>query len=266
MARKVQKSGAAGPVSLPGVRPVTQAYPSGQVCAGIDEVGRGCLAGPVVACAVALPGNCVIEGLDDSKKLSPERREALAPVVRAKALSFGIGCVWPGRIDTINILQATFEAMAMAYLRLVRRLGADLLTQKRVPRTLLVDGNKTIPAEVLTRILEPALPGDVLSLPPELQLARLDVRQKCVVKGDHLVPAISAASVLAKVWRDRLMSKLAKVWPGYGFEVHKGYGTAAHYEALRKLGPCPLHRLTFRGVAHETGEYQADGGAKLLTH
>ncbi|MDO5536176.1 MAG: ribonuclease HII [Desulfovibrionaceae bacterium] len=242
-----------------------RSFPAGWSAAGIDEVGRGCLAGPVVACAVSLPEDFALEGLDDSKKLTAEHRETLAPVLRERALAWGIGVVWPARIDEINILQATFEAMSRALLLMARRRGrmpgAPLL-----PARLLVDGNKTIPAEVLTRVLAPVLAGGpAADLPPEAALSRLGIVQRAVVKGDSLVPAISAASVLAKVWRDRLMTRLAARWPGYGFEVHKGYGTAAHYEALRRLGPCPMHRLTFRGVdggddagRHAAGRHLAD--------
>ena len=194
--------------------------------AGIDEAGRGCLAGPVVAAAVTLPEQYDLPGLTDSKALSAARREHLAPLIRQCALAWGLGVIWPATIDRINILQATFEAMSRAVASLRRR-----------PGLLLVDGNKTVPGPVL-------LPhwrkrhADAPDLP----------RQHAVVGGDRSVPAISAASILAKTYRDRLMEHLDRHHPGYGFARHKGYGTADHYEALHRLGPCRQHRLTFRGV------------------
>jgi ribonuclease HII len=192
--------------------------------AGIDEAGRGCLAGPVVACAVILPRGHGIAGLADSKLLSARAREALAPEIRRCAVAWGLGLVWPGRIDSINILQATFEAMSGA----VRTLGAT-------PGVLLIDGDKTLPEAILGRYWRAGHTGPC----PE---------QKALVGGDKVVPSISAASILAKTFRDRLMRALARRWPGYGFELHKGYGTRAHYAALGRLGPSPQHRLTFRGV------------------
>ncbi len=195
--------------------------------AGVDEAGRGCLAGPVVAAAVILPEGCRIAGLDDSKALSERQREALAPVIRRTALAWGLGMVWPRRIETVNILQATFEAMSRA----VACLGRG----RPLPAALLIDGNKTIPQAVLRAALrglsDAALP-----------------RQTAIVGGDATEAAISAASILAKTQRDRLMLALDRRWPDYGFARHKGYGTAAHYAALHAHGPCPLHRLTFRGV------------------
>lgn len=175
--------------------------------AGIDEAGRGPLAGPVCAAAVILPEGLVIDGLDDSKKLSDKKRRALYDVILEKAVAYGIALVDETRIDQINILQATFEAMRQA---------ADGLSVR--PAMVLVDGNQD--------------PG--LSLPT-----------RTVVKGDALSVNIAAASVLAKVTRDRLMEQLALQYPQYGFEVHKGYGTKRHYEALREFGPCPIHRMTF---------------------
>ncbi len=252
MAPRARKQ--AGPTAaLPGLtaEPVIPVC-TGRTCCGIDEVGRGCLAGPVVACAVSLPEDLVIPGLDDSKKLSPEAREKSAALVRAGCLAFGLGVVWPRRIDEINILQATFEAMSKAVLMLSRRLGRRQHALPAPPALLLVDGNKCIPAPVLAGTLAPLL-GEAAVLPPEPALAAHHVRQKCVIRGDSLVPAISAASVVAKVWRDHLMERLARRWPGYGFEVHKGYGTRAHYEALHRLGPCPMHRLSFRGVTAGKG-------------
>lgn len=186
--------------------------------AGVDEAGRGCLAGPVVAGAVIL--SCAIPGLADSKKLTPLGRARLEPVIKSKALCWSVGVVWPGVIDRINILQATFVAMAKACSSLARR-----------PELLLIDGNQALPHAVLARFWPGNPPG-----------------QRAIIRGDALVPAISAASILAKTFRDRLMEHLARRWPGYGFEKHKGYPVPAHYAALARLGPCPLHRLTFRGV------------------
>ncbi len=195
--------------------------------AGIDEAGRGCLAGPVVAAAVILPQSYELPGLNDSKACSAKTREKLAPLIRQCAVAWGLGVVWPARIDAINILQATFEAMSRA----VRCL-------RHAPAQLLIDGNKTLPREVLTlhwgKTHSAALPT-----------------QRSIIGGDASEPAISAASILAKTYRDTLMTHMEKRWPGYGFAIHKGYGTEDHYQALRRLGPCPQHRLTFRGVLPE---------------
>jgi len=189
------------------------------VLAGVDEAGRGCLAGPVVAGAVILPETFDLPHLNDSKKLTAERRAALEPAIKAQAVAWGLGVVWAPEIDRINILNATFKAMATA-----------VAVMKIRPSRLEVDGNKIIPARLL--------PFDGLA-------------QKAIVEGDGLVPAISAASILAKVFRDRLMERLDKRFPGYGLAGHKGYGTAAHYKAIAQLGPCALHRLTFKGVLPE---------------
>lgn len=176
------------------------------VC-GIDEAGRGPLAGPVCAAAVILPKNLEIPGLDDSKKLSDKRRRELFPVIQEQAIAYGIGFADHAEIDEINILQATFLAMKRA-----------LAAMEVKPDFALIDGN---------RETEFGLPV------------------KAVVKGDSLSANIAAASVLAKVTRDDLMEAMAKEYPQYGFEIHKGYGTKAHYEALRTYGPCPIHRMTF---------------------
>ena len=186
--------------------------------AGLDEAGRGCLAGPVAAAAVILPEAYELPGLTDSKKLSPAKRERLAPQIKRQAVAWAVGFAWPTEIDRINILRASLAAMARA----VRHLGV-------LPTLLRIDGNQRIPTTFL----------DGLAVSP---------RQETVVGGDLSVPAISAASIVAKTARDRLMTILARRYPGYGFEAHKGYGVAAHLAALRRLGPCPLHRLTFRGV------------------
>ena len=175
--------------------------------AGIDEAGRGPLAGPVVAAAVILDPNKEILHINDSKKLSKTKREALFDEICEKALAYGIGIVSPARIDEINILQATYEAMRQAVAQLSLK-----------PGCLLVDA-VTIPA--------------------------LDLRQIPIIKGDAKSISIGAASILAKVTRDRMMLEAEKAYPGYGFAKHKGYGTAAHIAALKELGPCPLHRKSF---------------------
>ena len=182
--------------------------------AGIDEAGRGCLAGPVVAGAVILPEDHGIIGLDDSKKLSCARREQLAREIKAQAVAWALGLSWPREIEDVNILQATLRAMSRAVSRL-----------KRTPRFLYIDGNKTIPGPL---------------------------RQQAVVGGDGTIPCISAASILAKTFRDHLLVHLDHRYPGYGLAAHKGYGTKLHLERIRVLGPSPMHRATFRGVRPET--------------
>ncbi len=184
--------------------------------AGIDEAGRGCLAGPVVAGAVILPPTYDLPGLTDSKKLSPRRRAVLAQAIKAQAVSWALGFSWPREIDRINILQATLAAMS-------RALGA-LRVQ---PDCVLVDGNRAFPSPLpLTT----------------------------VVGGDAIHPCISAASILAKTFRDELLERLDERYPGYGLAVHKGYGTREHLDALRRLGPSPAHRMTFRGVCPQVRE------------
>ena len=177
------------------------------VC-GVDEAGRGPLAGPVCAAAVILPRDLEIEGLNDSKKLSDKRRRALYEVITEQAISYGIAMVDEKVIDEINILQATFLAMRQAVLQL-----------SETPALALVDGNR------------------------EPDFGEIPVRT--IVKGDSLSANIAAASILAKVTRDRFMEEQDAIYPQYGFCVHKGYGTKAHYEALRTYGPCPIHRRTF---------------------
>ena len=176
---------------------------------GIDEAGRGPLAGPVAAGAVILPKNCRILYLNDSKKLSPARRDALFDEIREKAVAFSIGISSPERIDEINILQATYEAM--------RKAVAGLSVQ---PDLLL---------------------NDAVTI-PEVQ-----IRQVPIVKGDAKSVSIAAASILAKVTRDRMMEEYDAMWPEYGFAKHKGYGTAQHIAALKEYGPCPIHRRSFIG-------------------
>lgn len=174
---------------------------------GVDEAGRGPLAGPVCAAAVILPAHLEIPGLDDSKKLSDKRRRELFPIIKEQAIAYGIGLASHEEIDEINILQATFLAMRRAIEQLNGK--ADLA---------LIDGNRETD----------------FGLPV-----------KTVVKGDSLSANIAAASVLAKVTRDEIMEAMAVEYPQYGFEIHKGYGTKAHYEALRNHGPSPIHRMTF---------------------
>ena len=174
---------------------------------GVDEAGRGPLAGPVCAAAVILPRGLDIAGLDDSKKLSDRRRRELYDVITGAAAAYAIALVDQERIDEINILQATFRAMEEAVAKLSPQ-----------PDLALVDGNR-----------EP-----VLSMPCET-----------IVGGDGKCASIATASILAKVTRDRLMEELDRQYPEYGFAVHKGYGTRRHYEALRQYGPCPIHRQSF---------------------
>ena len=174
---------------------------------GIDEAGRGPLAGPVCAAAVILPPHLEIPGLNDSKKLSDKRRRELMPVIKEQAITYGIGMASHEEIDQINILQATFLAMERALAQLEGK-----------AKFALIDGNreKDFGLPVMT-----------------------------VVKGDSRSANIAAASILAKVTRDDLMEALAEEYPQYGFEFQKGYGTKAHYEALRTYGPSPIHRMTF---------------------
>ncbi|MDR2695452.1 MAG: ribonuclease HII [Deltaproteobacteria bacterium] len=197
---------------------------------GVDEAGRGCLAGPVVAGAVALPPDCVLPGLGDSKKIPPERREELAAAIRSCALVWGIGLAWPWEIDRVNILQATFRAMIRA-----ARPCSGACPE---PLSLSIDGSHVIPETLFAALAWQGL------LP----------RQQAVIRGDALAPAISAASILAKTFRDKLMRALARRYPGYGFELHKGYGTAGHLQALAGLGPCRMHRMSFRKVRPERME------------
>lgn len=191
-------------------------YFTSGITAGTDEAGRGALAGPVVAAAVILPTKWHLPFLDDSKKLTPKKREELACAIKHIALAYGIGINWPKRIDQINILQASLEAMAKA------------ITKLKLPlTTILIDGNITIPGRYLS--------SSSLSL----------AAQRAIVHGDALEPAISAASILAKTFRDHIMRRLHKCWPQYDFYSHKGYGTKKHFNALRAFGPCPMHRLSF---------------------
>lgn len=218
--------------SLPGAVADALRAPMAGPIAGIDEAGRGCLAGPVVAAAVILPERYDLPGLGDSKTLSAARRETLAPAIRQCALAWGLGVVWQGEIDRINILQATFTAMsrAVACLRLP-------------PTLLLVDGNKTIPTDIL-HANAARRPQTLASM----ALASPLPSQRAIVDGDALEPAIAAASILAKTFRDEIMLALHKRYPVYNFAGHKGYGTREHLTALAAHGPCHLHRLTFARV------------------
>lgn len=177
------------------------------VICGVDEAGRGPLAGPVCAAAVILPANVDIPGLDDSKKLSDKRRRELMPRIKECAISYGIAFADEKEIDEINILQATYLAMERA------------LSQLSVkPELALIDGNRA---------------------------KNFGIPVQTVVHGDSLSASIAAASILAKVTRDDYMLQLAEQYPQYGFDVHKGYGTKAHYAALSECGPCDAHRMTF---------------------
>ena len=232
---------------LPYVRTEPVSIPDGQSCpahipgyAGVDEAGRGCLAGPVVAAAVLLPDDAArspdlleaFSGLTDSKKLPAAKREELAPRIRAHALGWGLGLSWPPEIDKYNILQATFLAMSRALRNLQNLAGL---------KGILVDGNHSIPE---------------CHLPAHIPL------QQAIVKGDSRILAIAAASVLAKTFRDKLMSALDRRHPGYGFAVHKGYGTKKHKEAILRLGASPMHRHTFagaRGPRAENASHETQG-------
>lgn len=180
-----------------------------RIC-GVDEAGRGPLAGPVVAAAVVLPYDYQNPKIKDSKQLSAKKREQLVEIIRADAIACAVIAVGPRRIDKLNILRATLLAMKLAVEKV-----------KGFADIVLIDGNQRIDTE----------------LP-----------QRTVIGGDALHVQISAASILAKVWRDRLMVDLSKKYPGYGFEKHAGYPTVTHKEAILRQGPSPVHRLTFAGV------------------
>ena len=178
--------------------------------AGVDEAGRGPLAGPVFAAAVILPGECGLPLILDSKSFSPERRERLCRQIYSLAVSWKVAMVENSDIDRTNILQATLKAMSMA-----------LESLDPPPELALIDGNRS--------------PGT-------------GVPSRACVRGDRLSQSIGAASILAKTHRDLLMAEYHRLWPQYGFDRHKGYGTKAHREAIVRFGPCPIHRKTFRGV------------------
>ena len=200
-------------------------YGRGFACiAGLDEVGRGPLAGPVVAAAVILRRGFANDEIKDSKLLSPKQRERLAPLIRESAESWAIGVVEVADIDRINILRASLLAMVKA---------VDSL--KTQPDCLLIDGNQSIPAELFGK-------------------RAVSHYQKTIVKGDQLCLSIAAASIIAKVARDAMMVEFDKQFPEYGFAGHKGYGSAAHLEALRRYGPSPIHRLSYKPVRDAASE------------
>ena len=178
-----------------------------RIICGVDEAGRGPLAGPVCAAAVILPPNAEIPGLNDSKKLTDKRRRELFPIIKEQAIAYGIGLASHEEIDQINILQATYLAMERALAQLSIK-----------PELALIDGNRA---------------------------KDFGIPVQTVVKGDSLSASIAAASILAKVTRDDLMTQVAEEYPEYQFDIHKGYGTKAHYEALTAYGPSPVHRMTF---------------------
>jgi len=198
-----------------------------EIICGIDEAGRGPLAGPVVAAAVILDKKRRINGLNDSKQLTEERRDILALRVKERAVAWGVGVATVEEIDTVNIRQANFLAMQRAFAQLAVK-----------PTHVLVDGND----------------------PPPIQC-----KVTCIIGGDALESCISAASILAKTHRDALMVELCAQYPGYGFSQHKGYGVAVHLEALKRLGPTPVHRRTFRPVREAMGIVDDVIIAKQLT-
>ncbi|MXP75499.1 ribonuclease HII [Lachnospiraceae bacterium WCA-9-b2] len=206
--RKQEEKLAKERARLEAMRSYEREYDGKYIC-GIDEVGRGPLAGPVVAGAVILPRDCEILWVNDSKKLSEKKREALYDEIMAKAVATGIGMASPARIDEINILNATYEAMRMA------------IEQLKVRPEVLLNDAVTIP--------------------------KVDIFQVPIIKGDEKSVSIAAASIIAKVTRDRLMAEYDGVIPGYDFASNKGYGTKRHIEGLRELGPSPIHRMTFIG-------------------
>jgi len=178
--------------------------------AGVDEVGRGCLAGPVLAAAVILPYPCRVEGIKDSKKLTPKKREELEEIIKREAISVGYGIVSPQEIDRINILEASLKAMKIA----IEALHIP-------PEYVLVDGAQEV---------------------------RIDLPQIAIPKGDSRSMSVAAASILAKVKRDNMMCELGNDYPGFSFSIHKGYGTAKHLAEIREKGPSNIHRMTFKGV------------------
>ncbi len=187
-----------------------QLWDIGQIPAGVDEAGRGPLAGPVVAASVILSKENPIDGLNDSKALTPQKRSLLYDIISEKSVSFAVGIIENDVIDQINILQSTIKAMESSILGLTVK-----------PDLVYIDGNRP---------------------------TTLEIRQQTIVKGDTKCQSIAAASIIAKVTRDRIMEKLHEIYPQYGFLKHKGYPTKAHYEAIKMYGPSPVHRLSFKGV------------------
>jgi ribonuclease HII len=190
-------------------------FESDGLLAGVDEAGRGPLAGPVVACAVVLNRYRPISGLADSKKLSAKRRDALAEEIKCHALAWSVAWADPAEIDAINILAATMLAMRRAILGL-----------RITPGKVQIDGNRL----------------------PNLCFDRTLINGEAIIGGDDIVPAISAASIIAKTTRDRMMCELDRIYPGYEFARHKGYGTEIHRQKLREIGPCREHRQSFAPV------------------
>ena len=197
-------------MSPPNLEYEKRIWAKGRIPAGVDEAGRGPLAGPVVAAAVVLPDDCIIDGLDDSKKLSHSRRVTIYQEIRSIAICYAVGIVEPEEIDRVNILRAALLAMEISVKKLTTK-----------PDYLLIDGN---------------------------QKTSLLLMQETIVKGDSKSCSIAAASILAKVTRDSIMEEYHSIYPEYNFKSHKGYPTKEHYQALRDFGPCPIHRKTFRGV------------------
>ncbi len=189
----------------------------GMLIAGIDEAGRGPLAGPVVAGCCILPEDCTIYYLNDSKKVSAERREALLPEIMEKATAFGYGTASEKRIDEINILNATYEAMR----------DAICMAEKQ--------------------LAEKGLPAPDILLNDAVTIPGVNIRQVPIIHGDAKSVSVAAASIIAKVTRDHMMLEYDKIYPEYGFGRHKGYGTKEHIAALREYGPCPIHRRSFIG-------------------
>lgn len=213
--------------SLPGHREETRLQAQGyRFVAGVDEAGRGALAGPVVAAAVILPQDLKLPGLKDSKLLTPKQREALFEAIRGKAVAFGIGLVGAETIDALNILQATLLAMAEA-----------IASLDPSPDFLLIDGRIPPPPNA-----ECGMGNSAFRIP------KAEIPYRAIPHGDRLYPSIAAASIVAKVSRDRIMEGYDKDFPRYGFRRHKGYGTPEHFLALARYGPSPLHRKSFRGV------------------
>ena len=187
-------------------------WEEGKIPVGVDEAGRGPLAGPVVAACVALSRDKMIEGIDDSKSLSASKRVELCRTIKANCISYAVGIVENDEIDRINILQATLKAMKLAVT------GLDV-----EPDMVYIDGNVRI---------------------------NMEIDQTTIVKGDKKCHSIAAASIIAKVTRDRIMKEMNNLYPNYMFDKHKGYPTKEHYEAIKKYGPCPIHRLSYKGVTN----------------
>jgi len=205
-----------------------QAYSRGyERIAGLDEVGRGPLAGPVIAAAVVFPRGFSHPDIKDSKLLSASQREKLSSVIKRSAIGWGMGIVEVEEIDRVNILNASLHAMVQA-----------LASLRPLPDCLLIDGNQIIPGELLN----------------DKSLFKVQPQQRPIVKGDQLCFSIAAASILAKVTRDALMVALDKKYPEYGFAQHKGYSSVAHLDALRRYGPSPVHRRSFKPVRDLCGD------------